>query len=381
MTTEQIALKNSVDLLDSQIFQTAAIPHDFALLQFHTPSKQLPLRKIYMEVTIISCVKTNSNYGYGIGLAPPNIENMTGWYDWSIGYHGDNGYIYDSTGNDYFKHKAESYGQGDTIGIMFDLYNGFVKFTKNGLLLSTKTAIVRNAEDQFLFTFTSCNVDAQFKVNFGDTPFLWSGYEEYDPLRVLYMQKPTYSKNASFLVSTGPNEFSYDEGRDPRHNTMAYVEFDIPEFQSIHKCFYFEVQVLQNQRSVRIRLNPDDVSESSYIEYVNDGKVKDPDAKVLMKPYQSGDVVGLFYDFNTKEVMFTKNGAEVITKTNEIPYAGIPCIATQGASFRVNLGEDLVHMPFRYCLLNNFGVLKSFWDRLRSMISNRNLADVVLIFE
>jgi hypothetical protein len=185
--------------------------HDNATIQFRVPYSTNNI--IYYEVTIINVSKSAHDGAVGIGIAPVNYgDGMVGWYTDSIGYHGDDGIIYTGTSTDSMimqeqsedniieqedtddddsvsswesvesneDIKLQTYGTGDTVGLLYDKNQGTVQFSKNGTFYQNLFQVNSN-----LYPTISIDAGITFSVNFGDqAPFLMKGI----PMEWTYVQ-------------------------------------------------------------------------------------------------------------------------------------------------------------------------------------------------
>ncbi|KAJ5071832.1 hypothetical protein M0811_09992 [Anaeramoeba ignava] len=103
----------------------------------------------------------------GIGFAPKGYSDrdMVGWKSQSVGYHSDDGGLFNSSGNPTLN--LETYKKGDSVGCLFDLNKNLIQFTKNGNLI--KESIVYR-DNHLLIPTVSGSDKAVFYVNF-DGPF------------------------------------------------------------------------------------------------------------------------------------------------------------------------------------------------------------------
>ncbi|QYT04588.1 hypothetical protein H0G86_011490 [Trichoderma simmonsii] len=99
-------------------------------------------------------------------------QSHVGWEKWSVGYHGDDGYI--------FHESAESspgtgftFGPGDTIGCGIDYDSEKYFFTHNGVVIYSQrsTIIYRKVYPAVAHRYIPC----QIEVNFGSSNFRWKG--------------------------------------------------------------------------------------------------------------------------------------------------------------------------------------------------------------
>jgi hypothetical protein len=165
----------------------------------------------YFEMMIKDSQTQNPEIGIGVA-APKYQYGMTGWSKHSIGYHADDGHVYDSHNNvdislNYYRYKCELFGVNDTVGLIYDRQNGGVTFTRNGQIVHPEITpdttwgsrfghLVGKMEyplsDEYMERLNGFTKDAHFvptvttipgitfSVNFGhdqiNKPFAWSGY-------------------------------------------------------------------------------------------------------------------------------------------------------------------------------------------------------------
>jgi hypothetical protein len=178
--------------------------YDNSIIQFKLPPCGSNNR-IYYEVKVISIPIKWNDSAIGLGFAPINYpkDGMVGWYDSSIGYHSDDGIIY--TGDESWTYdekdnfeeeeedimeddevsddeswesvasnedvKLETYGPGDTVGVLWDLNSGEIQFSKNGKLLNP----IYIRKESMIPTITA-DRGITFSVNFGEKePFMLPG--------------------------------------------------------------------------------------------------------------------------------------------------------------------------------------------------------------
>ena len=129
-------------------------------LMMKNQEKGIPMR--YFEIFIQHVSEKKPIFA--IGLAKPNYDRgMVGWYDESIGYHADDGYVFHNVGN---QHNTENliglYSFGDSVGVL--LIGSKAYFTKNGVA-NTKAFELKNyAHEQYLPTLSSSDSDTTIKV-------------------------------------------------------------------------------------------------------------------------------------------------------------------------------------------------------------------------
>ena len=59
----------------------------------------------------------------------------SGWRQWSVGYHNDDGGLFEENGRFKEKHDEWKFGPGDTVGCGVDYAKGQYFFTRNGDLV------------------------------------------------------------------------------------------------------------------------------------------------------------------------------------------------------------------------------------------------------
>lgn len=104
---------------------SAAIKGDYNILNSNSIN--------YFEIKILN---TGREGFIGIGLTHTecDLDRLPGWEKFSIGYHGDDGHLFDcsGTGTNY----GPKFSKGDIIGVCWNLIENTVFFTKNGNGLS-----------------------------------------------------------------------------------------------------------------------------------------------------------------------------------------------------------------------------------------------------
>ncbi|PNP80395.1 hypothetical protein FNYG_05994 [Fusarium nygamai] len=99
-----------------------------------------------------------------------------GWNAWSVGYHGDDGEIYENTEDGVYDSKR-TFGIGDTVGCGVNYSEETYFFTINGLLLveRRRPVIFRKLYPCIGHDDAGCTV----KVNFGEESFAWKGGQNF----------------------------------------------------------------------------------------------------------------------------------------------------------------------------------------------------------
>ncbi|KAI8612624.1 hypothetical protein BC830DRAFT_545749 [Chytriomyces sp. MP71] len=86
----------------------------------------------YFEVKIVS--KGRDGWmGIGLCARDVNLNRLPGWEPKSYGYHGDDGFVFESTGKG--RVYGPTYTTGDVVGCIINYRDRTISFTKNGLLI------------------------------------------------------------------------------------------------------------------------------------------------------------------------------------------------------------------------------------------------------
>jgi hypothetical protein len=138
--------------------------------------------------------------GFG-GEFTDQTQAHVGWNIWSVGYHGDDGGVFQGLpylrGDD--SDRARPYGNGNTVGCGIDYRKGEVFFTLDGEVIGTLMSIrlvpsiagstimqadglcsLARHSNQVIFrklypTISQAGGACKVEVNFGDQDFVWSG--------------------------------------------------------------------------------------------------------------------------------------------------------------------------------------------------------------
>ncbi|KAL9646074.1 hypothetical protein ABK040_007953 [Willaertia magna] len=156
-------------------------PNLLPCLQFqakHFHKRQKSHFVSYFEVKLL-----NTEYNkvdapeMAIGFAPINFKGMVGWNNETIGFHLDNGRVYDErdmTNNIADKVFLTNVQKGDVIGCMIDHYHGEFNVTKNGRIvknLKGNNFIHEHfKKSNYLPTISCSNIEVEFEVNLGLDP-------------------------------------------------------------------------------------------------------------------------------------------------------------------------------------------------------------------
>lgn len=109
-----------------------------------------------------------------VGVATESFHlqsRMPGWDALSYGYHGDDGGIFNGSGN-MLRRFGPSFGQGDTVGCGVDFCKGGIFFTLNGSFLGYGwTGVDRKFLQQDLYPIIGVDTNSPIECNFGQLPF------------------------------------------------------------------------------------------------------------------------------------------------------------------------------------------------------------------
>ncbi|KAL9644923.1 hypothetical protein ABK040_005401 [Willaertia magna] len=155
-------------------------------------------QKVYFEVTILQFKQDDivciglAEHGYNTSKV--FLDRETGWDNHSIGYHSDDGGMFDSEG--FHSKRSSTYGKGDTIGCFWDLQKGTVIYTKNGKFINFKANRPLEKYGDFLPIITGRNRSGSIylAVNFGTAPFVCGLFNEFYVMN--YLNINLYQKAA-----------------------------------------------------------------------------------------------------------------------------------------------------------------------------------------
>jgi hypothetical protein len=120
-----------------------------------------------------SLVLTGRFVAVGIVEEGNDLEKLIGWEQGSIGYHGDDGKIYNGTGSNFVR-CYEAYRDDDTVGCLINFYKNQVGFTKNGKLQGSTIQFDLTKSSGLLSAISSKSPTSSLKVNFGSRSFLFN---------------------------------------------------------------------------------------------------------------------------------------------------------------------------------------------------------------
>jgi hypothetical protein len=107
-----------------------------------------------------------------IGLTTKNskLKRLPGWDDFTVGYHSDDGKVYNgfTTGEDY----GAAFSSGDVVGCGVDLESNTIFFTKNGQ--SNGVAVANIPVMSWYPTIGLHSKNEKVRVNFGEKPFKYN---------------------------------------------------------------------------------------------------------------------------------------------------------------------------------------------------------------
>ncbi|KAJ3067972.1 Ran-binding protein 9, partial [Rhizoclosmatium hyalinum] len=105
---------------------------------------------------------------YIIHLSYETNITSTGWDPGSYGYHGDDGFLFESTGKG--KPYGPTYTKGDTIGCIVNFMDNTMSFTKNGILIGVAFRDLK--PDVPLYPTVGFRTHGEsMQINFGETLF------------------------------------------------------------------------------------------------------------------------------------------------------------------------------------------------------------------
>jgi hypothetical protein len=139
--------------------------HNKPIIQFRIPELQLKQDFCYFEVEF------TSTPAVGVGLAPEKYSTMIGWYRESIGFHSDDGAVYDNRGHGTPGSQTNMFESGDIIGTYWNRATGRVQFTRNGELVQNGTFSRKKLLN--LYPTIAAMTTTTFKVNLGERKFAW----------------------------------------------------------------------------------------------------------------------------------------------------------------------------------------------------------------
>ncbi|EPS41964.1 hypothetical protein H072_4032 [Dactylellina haptotyla CBS 200.50] len=138
----------------------------------------------YFEIEIQSTSETlKEMVRVGIGACGEFTyigNGFPGWNVWSVGYHGDDGGIYEGDGDD--RAKVAEYGVGQTVGFGVDYEGGEYFFTRDGNLECRYKPRDRMLVHRKLYpTIAHAGGGCKVAINFGQKPFKWTGLVQKQP--------------------------------------------------------------------------------------------------------------------------------------------------------------------------------------------------------
>ncbi|KAL7944010.1 hypothetical protein V8C42DRAFT_327507 [Trichoderma barbatum] len=140
---------------------------------FPFPPREIGMPYSYFELTIIdSTQKFTLEFVIGLTGEFTNQANaLPGWHIWSVGYHSDDGGIYDHSEDTSNAIKVKPYGAGQTVGCGIDYESNEYFFTCDGEIVFRKssTLIFRKLYP----CIGHRGQPGQVRVNFGMANFKW----------------------------------------------------------------------------------------------------------------------------------------------------------------------------------------------------------------
>ncbi|ORY44413.1 SPRY-domain-containing protein [Rhizoclosmatium globosum] len=132
-----------------------------------TLSDGVYLKIFYFEVLVVSEGK-DGWMGIGCCTKDVNLDRLPGWDPGSYGYHGDDGFLFESTGKG--KPYGPTYTKGDTIGCIVNFMDNTMSFTKNGILIGVAFRDLK--PDVPLYPTVGFRTHGEsMQINFGETLF------------------------------------------------------------------------------------------------------------------------------------------------------------------------------------------------------------------
>ncbi|KAJ3064102.1 hypothetical protein HDU98_000164 [Podochytrium sp. JEL0797] len=141
---------------------------DSATVKADFPAPRDPLRPVFFfEATVLSRGR-DGWMGLGCCAKDVKLDRLPGWDPNSFGYHGDDGFVFESTGKG--RPYGPTYSTGDTIGCILNFRDNTMSFTKNGLYIGVA---FRNINpDLPLYPCVGFRTPGEsIHINFGASPF------------------------------------------------------------------------------------------------------------------------------------------------------------------------------------------------------------------
>lgn len=157
---------------------TAYIPTRQSVFATESKSKG----KWYWEVTYDMETGTDSKLTIGIGNDSATVSDS--WsYPNSGGYYGQDGRVYGITGNGNSAY-GSPFKVGDTIGVLLDVDNKTISFSKNGIVQSAISFIITGTNFYPSLSRGSTSGSITATINFGQSEFKYQIPDGYSPYSV-----------------------------------------------------------------------------------------------------------------------------------------------------------------------------------------------------
>ncbi|KAJ5070780.1 ran-binding protein [Anaeramoeba ignava] len=201
----------------------------------------------YFEINVVSSGDTNY-IGIGVSAKSVSLNRMPGWDYYSLGYHGDDGKIFESNGRGEIY--GPTYSTGDIIGCCLNCISRVLFYTKNGI--SLPTAFQQVETKQKLYPIVGLRSRGEIiTANFGKSPFKFD-IESY------FLDHQEKIRNSVFydshFISLALNHliFSHLINRGFANTLLAFSnECDVLGHQTLQK---FDIQkminLIQNRKNI-----------------------------------------------------------------------------------------------------------------------------------
>lgn len=167
--------------------------HDVGVVQANKPAPAK--RLIYYFEIYVKNAGAKGQIAIGFTAEGFKMRRQPGWELNSLGYHGDDGFLYRGHG------KGESFGPtytaGDTVGGGINYASQEFFFTKNGAVVG---AVYKDVKGPLFPTIAVHSQNEEVRVNFGKEPFVFDlkAFEEQERAKQLMMiEKMSLPQNVS----------------------------------------------------------------------------------------------------------------------------------------------------------------------------------------
>ncbi|EXX75034.1 Ear1p [Rhizophagus irregularis DAOM 197198w] len=137
----------------------------------------------YFEITILEKEDPNTNIVIGVATKPFPCYRLPGHTEYSIGYHSNNGQVYQNSMYNGWEYGPSWNNIHTTIGCGYKPLSGEIYFTFNGFILGTlfTTEVEYDALNEkryYLFPSIGANGKCKIRVNFGEEKFVYINEEK-----------------------------------------------------------------------------------------------------------------------------------------------------------------------------------------------------------